>query len=193
MIKKIKKQNSGFTIIELIVVFGVISILSSYLILYNKVSQSQIILSLEQAKIIELLNQAKSLSISTYLNTNAPCGYGVNINYSQPESYELFSYGISGPGCKNIQSIDTSSSTYVLIGQKNTLPKELKFNKVPNSNYLNTIFYMPPQPKILIWQEDSLTPLNESSTNYEAKIYLQTQDNSLEKIIKVNIMGQISF
>jgi prepilin-type N-terminal cleavage/methylation domain-containing protein len=191
MIKKIKKQNSGFTIIELIVVFGVISILSSYLILYNKVSQSQIVLSLEQAKIIELLNQAKSLSISTYLNANASCGYGVNINYPD-RSYELFSYGISGPGCKNIQSIDTSSSTYILIGQKNTLPKELKFNNA-TSNYLNTIFYMPPQPKILIWQENNPIPINESSTNYEAKIYLQTQDNSLEKIIKVNIMGQISF
>jgi prepilin-type N-terminal cleavage/methylation domain-containing protein len=193
MIKKIKKQNSGFTIIELIVVFGVISILSSYLILYNKVSQSQIILSLEQAKIIELLNQAKSLSISTYLNANASCGYGVNINYSQPESYELFSYGISGPGCKNIQSIDTSSSTYVLIGQKNTLPKELKFNNA-TSNYLNTIFYMPPQPKILIWANNNPTPIDENSpNNYDAKIYLKTQDNSLEKIIKVNIMGQISF
>ncbi len=182
----LKKNKSGFTIIELIVVFSVISILSSYLILYNKTSESQIALSLEQSKIINLINQAKSLAISTYLSPNPPCGYGVKINYVV-STYELFSYGQS-PNC---YSIDINNQADIKTISSNNLPKELQFTQ--SNDYLDAIFYIPPYPKILIWKNNNLTPIDETSSAYEAKIYLKTKDGSLQKEIKVNIAGQISF
>jgi len=192
MIKKIK-NNKGFTIVELIVTFSVISILASYIILYNKTNKSQIILSLEQAKLVDAINTAKSLTLATYVENNSSCGYGVYINYSN-NSYEIFRYGqLPETDCKAIasSSIDLSNSYYTKIKTTN-LSKEIIFDNSKN-NKLNIIFFIPPDPKTLIWRDDFQNPITENDTNYEANIYLKTKDNLMSKTIKVNVMGQISF
>jgi len=189
MIKKIK-NNKGFTIVELIVTFSVIAILASYMIVYNKTNKTQIVLSLEQAKLVDALNTAKSLTLSTYVEGNSSCGYGVYINYRN-NSYEIFKYG-QPPNCSAIasSSIDLSNSSYTKIKTTN-LPKEIIFDNSKN-NKLNIIFFIPPDPKTLIWSNGS-SPISENSSNYEANIYLKTKDGSMSKTIKVNVMGQISF
>jgi len=192
MTKKIK-NNKGYTIVELIVTFSVISILASYIILYNKTNKSQIILSLEQAKLVDALNTAKSLTLSTYVENNSSCGYGVYINYPN-NSYEIFKYG-QPPNCEAIASSFLNSilsnSSYTKIKTMN-LPKEIIFNN-SGSNKLDAIFFIPPDPKTLIWSDNSSLPISENSSNYEANIYLKTKDGSMSKTIKVNVMGQISF
>jgi prepilin-type N-terminal cleavage/methylation domain-containing protein len=192
MIKNIK-NNKGFTVVELIVTIGVIAVLASYLILYNKNSQAQIILSLEQAKLVDALNTAKSLTLSTYIENFSSCGYGVYINYSN-NSYEIFKYG-QPPNCGAIASSSLSSilsnSSYTKIKTTN-LPKEVVFNN-SGSNKLDAIFFIPPDPKILIWRGNSSLPINENDSDYEANIYLKTKDNSMSKTIKINVAGQISF
>ena len=192
MIKKIK-NNKGFTIVELIVTFSVITILASYMILYNKTNKSQIILSLEQAKLVDAINTAKSLTLATYVENNSSCGYGVYINYLN-NSYEIFKYGQpQQTDCKAIasSSIDLSNSSYTKIKTTN-LPKEIVFDN-SGSNKLDAIFFIPPDPKTLIWSDGSSFPISENSSNYEADIYLKTKDGSMSKTIKVNVMGQISF
>jgi type II secretory pathway pseudopilin PulG len=188
MIKFLKDKNNGFTIVELIVVFSVITMLASFLILYSKSSNSQVVLSLETSKLVEFLNKAKSLSISTYTEKGAACGYGINIDYRN-NSYTLFKYGSPSPNnCKNIasSSINFLDQTYIEL-QNNSLPPSAKFEK--KNNYLNTIFFMPPDPKILIWKNDGPLPTQED----QAFIYLLTKDQSYEKTIEVNIAGQISY
>jgi len=190
MIKKIKKNN-GFTVIELIVTFSVISILASYMILYNKTNQAQIILLLEQAKIVDALNNAKSLTLSTYIENNSSCGYGVYINYSN-NSYEIFKYGQPPQtDCKAISSFNSILLNKTTI-KKMTLPSEIIFNS-SGRNKLDALFFIPPNPQILLWRDNSSIPINENDPNYEAYIYLRTKDNTLSKTIKVNIAGQISF
>ena len=192
MIKNIK-NNKGFTVVELIVTIGVIAVLAGYLIVYNKNSQAQIILSLEQAKLVGALNIAKSLTLSTYIENFSSCGYGVYINYSN-NSYEIFKYG-QPPNCGVIASSSLSSilsnSSYTKIKTTN-LPKEVVFDN-SGSNKLDAIFFIPPDPKILIWRNSYPTPITENDSNYEANIYLKTKDNSMSKTIKINVAGQISF
>lgn len=190
-IPKNKRQN-GFTIFELIIVFAVITILASFLILYNKINNAQIMLSLEIAKLVDSINKAKSLSISTYIGERKSCGYGININY-QTNSYVLFKYGSPNQnGCANISSssIDSNNSTYTEV-EKNTLPPNINFERL--SNHLNTIFFMPPEPKILIWKNESSLPISENDPNYESRIHLTTKDNSFKKQIVLNVAGQISY
>jgi len=192
MIKKIK-NNKGFTIVELIVTFSVITILASYMILYNKTNKSQIILSLEQAKLVDAINTAKSLTLATYVENNSSCGYGVYINYLN-NSYEIFKYGQPPQtDCKAIasSSIDLSNSSYTKIKTTN-LPKEVVFDNLKN-NKLDVIFFIPPDPKTLIWRDDFQNPITENDPNYEANIYLKTKGGFMSKTIKVNVMGQISF
>jgi prepilin-type N-terminal cleavage/methylation domain-containing protein len=190
MIKNIK-NNKGFTVVELIVTIGVIAVLASYLILYNKNSQAQIILSLEQAKLVDALNTAKSLTLSTYIENVSSCGYGVYINYSN-NSYEIFRYG-QPPNCGAIasSSINSTDPSYTKIKITN-LPKEVVFD-ISGNNKLDAMFFIPPDPKILIWRDGSPNPITENAQNYEAYIYLKTKDNSMSKTIKINVAGQISF
>jgi type II secretory pathway pseudopilin PulG len=190
MIKKIK-NNKGFTIIELMITFAIIIILSSYIILSNKTNRSQIILSLEQAKLVDALNTAKSLTLSTYVEGNSSCGYGVYINYPN-NSYEIFKYG-QPPNCGAIasSSINSTDPSYTQIKTIN-LPKEVVFDNLKN-NKLDVIFFIPPDPKTLIWRDNFQNPITENDPNYETNIYLKTKDGSMSKTIKVNIISQISF
>jgi len=188
------KNNKGFTIVELIATFSVITILASYMILYNKTNKAQIILSLEQAKLVDALNTAKSLALSTYIENNSSCGYGVYINY-QNNSYEIFRYGQPPQtDCKTITSSTITSiisdNTYNKI-KTAALPTEIIFN---SGNYkLDALFFIPPDPKTLIWRSNSNNPISESDPNYESYIYLITKDGSILKKIKISTAGQISF
>jgi prepilin-type N-terminal cleavage/methylation domain-containing protein len=193
MIKKIK-NNKGFTIVELIVTFSVITILASYMILYNKTNKSQIILSLEQAKLVDALNTAKSLTLSTYVENNSSCGYGVYIN--NYNTYTLFKYG--NPSISNCsEQINTSTPLNTVTGnwiviKTFTLDKNIEFNS-NISKTLHMIFFVPPDPKIFIWRDGDEKPITETNNDPETYIELQIKDKSISKTIKVNVMGQISF
>ncbi|MGB9608992.1 MAG: type II secretion system protein [Minisyncoccia bacterium] len=193
MIKYLKEKSNGFTIVELIVSLGVITMLASFLILYNKTNTAQIALSLETAKLVELINKSKSLSLSTYIEKGAACGYGINIDYNS-KSYTLFRYGSPTltSGCANIasSSINFLDSTYAEL-EKNFLPQNINFEK--NNDYLNIIFFMPPDPKVLIWKNNSTLPIQQNNPDYESKIYLTTKDSSFKKQIIVDTSGQISY
>lgn len=187
-----KIKIDGFTLIEIIVVLGVISLLASYLIVYNKINANQIQLTIDQSVLVETINKAKALSMSTYISGGAPCGYGVIIKY--PQSYALFKYGSSTQVqfCQNIasSSIDTDSPNYIEI-EKYNLSSNILFEQ--RQNYMNIIFFVPPDPQVLIWKDGSGLAIKESDSGFESYIYLKTNDGSFRKIIKVNVAGQISF
>ncbi|MCS6789117.1 MAG: prepilin-type N-terminal cleavage/methylation domain-containing protein [Patescibacteria group bacterium] len=195
MKKKLKINNKGFTIVELIVVFAITTALASFLIIYNKANNNQILLSLETAKLVDLINKAKSLSISTYTGKGLTCGYGIYIDYGT-NNYTLFKYGspASSNECNNIQSLNINNiltnQTYYEL-EKNYLPQNHKFEQ--NNDFLNMIFFIPPDPRVLIWKNNNALPKTENDPDYESNIYLSTKDNSFKKIINLNVAGQISF
>ena len=73
------RSESGFTLIELITIIGVLGLLTSIMIVFGRSSGKQIVLFREQAKVIGVLAQAKSLAIQAKIAAEGtPCAYGVS-------------------------------------------------------------------------------------------------------------------
>lgn len=174
-------RKKGFTLIEVIVVVSIITILSGYLLVYTGRSRGQIALSVEQAKLAQIISRSKALAISTYGVSQAPCGYGVSMQYSAG-TYTLYSYTI--PDCATISGIDATSPGYAAL-QTFSLPKNIVWDD--DSAKLDAVLFVPPDPQTLLWSNES--PLINASGN----IYLKTQDGASRASISVNQSGQISF
>lgn len=88
--KKNKKDNrvftTGFTLVETLVVVGITIIMTTTLIAYTRSSGRQITLYTEQAKLIGILNRAKSLALQRE-GAEVFCAYGVR--FTGPNSYEI--------------------------------------------------------------------------------------------------------
>ena len=68
-------DNRGFTLIELVIVIGIVGVLTGGMVFYSRSAERQIILFRDQAKIVEALLRAKSLTISTYIDIDASFCY----------------------------------------------------------------------------------------------------------------------
>ena len=80
------RRDGGFTLVETLVVVGIMMIMTATLIAYTRSSGKQIVLYTEQAKLIGILNRAKSLALQRE-NAEAFCAYG--IRFTGPNSYEI--------------------------------------------------------------------------------------------------------
>lgn len=65
----------GFTLVEMLIVVAILVFLTSFLVTSNKSGQEQIALFKEEARLIGVLNQAKSLTLE---KKGEACGFGVN-------------------------------------------------------------------------------------------------------------------
>lgn len=83
------KTAPGFTIMEMMVTMGVLTILGGILILYSRAGESTTVLLRELAKVSGDINRAKNLAITTATfvdkngNKTNPCGYGVYFDLVQ--------------------------------------------------------------------------------------------------------------
>jgi len=88
--KNSKKDNriftTGFTLVETLVVISIMMLLTTTLIAYTRSSGKQIALSTEQAKLIGMLNRAKSLALQRD-TAEQFCAYGIRFN--PPSTYEI--------------------------------------------------------------------------------------------------------
>ncbi len=180
------KLCEGFTLIELLVVLAVTALLSGILILYSHTSRQQVALYVEEAKLVQLIIRAKSLSLATYRQSSLPiCGYGVHINYNNT-TYALFSYPKpGGSSCSAITSINPSLETIV---SSFSLSRELAFvSSPPAGSRIDDFLFIPPDPIILINSNGSMI------TSGFGNIVLTTADRSLQATITVSSAGQITF
>lgn len=89
-----EKKNSGFSVIEMIIVMGIVLILSAMFIGYNRTSGKNFLLYTEQMKVMGVLNEAKSLALQKFKQTSADenirvCAYGVA--FTGAGTYSIFS------------------------------------------------------------------------------------------------------
>lgn len=177
----------GFTLIELLVVVVITTALSSFLILYNHTSRQQIALSVDEAKLAQVIFRAKSLALSSYREPSSDiCGYGVHIDYGAGK-YALFSYTKqAGVECEDITSIDFALEQQMSLFSLN---KELVFLSPPpgGGNRIDDVLFIPPQP--VTFMNSGGTFLSSGS----GKIALGTEDGSANAIITVNSAGLITF
>ncbi len=81
------KEKNAFTIVEIMVVIGIMTLLTAVTISYSRDGERQIILYKDEAIITGLLNRAKSLTLQRYRNrdldvTYETCAFGVRFELS---------------------------------------------------------------------------------------------------------------
>jgi len=187
----------GFTLVEILVVVAVSAIVLGSFISYNSASRAQIALSVEQAKIAQLILRAKSLAISSYSsNPSGRCGYGFSVDYGvnyAGRSYSLNRYDVSDNTV--CDAIYTGQSGYdfnnlILVQlEKYSLDSNLKFQASGESDELEDVIFIAPEPKTFLKLEG-----DNSFIKGTAKIYLETKAAPLRgATVSVNSVGQVGF
>ncbi len=94
-----ERSRRGFTLVEMLVVIGIMTLFAAISIGYSNVGQNQDALTVETAKIGEMILQARELALATYTGSGSggnACAYGVQFNYGAgPQgngTYSLFAY-----------------------------------------------------------------------------------------------------
>jgi len=184
----------GFTLIELLVVIAVTVMLSSYLVSYNRSSQRQIILYVEQQKIANLIFKAKSLAIESFIKTEeGNCGYGLAVNYSA-RNYSIFYYATSTVSdqpklvqCSEIKKNGANLDQIRTLSDTTSLNSNLVFKSPEPTDALYYVLFVPPDPQTIIVDKNG-DLLSDPGT-----IYLQTGDGSAQAVVTVNLAGQVNF
>jgi len=178
MIKK--KNNSGFTLIEVVAVIGVLAVTSAILIANNRLNELQLSLSKDSALIASTVSKAKSLALQ---NSAETAGYGVRFN---PEGVGNDSFFIFK---------DNSNNGY-------TEDDEILGNKIKLSSGI--IFYSPsadassPIIKDLVFysSDANVKIFNSSASAISAAgiVILQTSSaiSPSFNTLKITITGQVS-
>lgn len=167
-------KNRGFTFIEILVVISIMTLLSSLLILYSRTGENQLILFREQARVISILNRAKSLSVQTFNVPEPACAFGVN--FSQMENSFLIFRDLA-TDCRDANYTYTADSDELF--EKYQLDSKIKFGELT----LTDVVFIPPDPKTLI---------DKDPNKIEATISLQTLDASVSLEVMINNAGQIT-
>ena len=201
-------MRNGFTLIEMLIVIAITAVLAGFSIIYTRVGQNQIALSIEESKIAQLILEAKELSIATYSEHAATCAYGVQFNYAS-STYSLFAYNDAAsspdyPGrmiCPSIAStsaaVDTSAVSEYAGGswQVHTAPGVLLQSSADPiaSDTIQDVLFYPPNPCTLISFDGAMfqsacPPDTGTPTGY---VYLTTIDGSAATTISVSPGGQV--
>lgn len=165
-------KSKGFTLIEMLVVISIMTLLSSLLILYSRTGENQIILFREQARVISILNRAKSLSVQMFNAPESPCAFGVN--FSPTGTFLIFRDLAS-----DCRDADHKYSGTNELFEKYQLDSRIKFGELTLTN----VIFIPPDPTTLI---------DDGSNKIDATITLQTLDASAFLKVKINNAGQIT-
>lgn len=179
---------AGFTLIEVIVVIAITAMLSSFLILYNSNSRQRIALFVEQAKIAQTLQRAKSISLSKYaVPGDSSCGYGVRFDYTaQPQTYFVFQYALgAGEDCSQVSFIqDDDNHIQPVPGLAFEVNSNVVFDQDPHDDRIEYVLFIPPNPRVLVTTGDI--------THKSGKVYLKIKSGDEQAVIGVGSAGQIN-
>jgi prepilin-type N-terminal cleavage/methylation domain-containing protein len=167
----------GFSLVELIVVVGVTALLAGVLVSYNSQGRSQVALSVERAKIAQVIGRARSLAISTYLQNPTDCGFGVQFNIGPARNYSLVQFN-------NATCSDLSGGT-VTVRETFRLDPALDFGS--GASQIGLLVFVPPDPTLLM-EDASGSPIAGIG-----KIYLAERGGGNPIALDVGFAGQVSF
>jgi len=186
---KTKKLLKSFTTIEMLISLTIITLISSLVFNFSKISQYQ---SELQAQADLIITDLKRVQDNSYLATEymtggskvIPCGYGIRF-YPDQDQYELVVNLNFSPteGCSNICSALTSASA--LPENRKILKPIMKLSLQPA---FNSIVFLPPKGEAVFCNNNSLTTIQQGIITLQIK---NDPTNKLE--IKVNSFGGISF
>lgn len=172
--------RTGFTLIETLVIIVILTILTSFLILYSRTGENQILLLREKAKIISTILRAKGMALNLVVEEEPACGIGIHF---EPDGYFLFRDSAIDPReCfvdPEHRRYSGEASGEMLTNEVFNLDPTLRFSRLG----VTDVFFRPPQPEAFLDGEQTLP---------EAEIILATQDDRSSVRIVINNAGQIS-
>ena len=185
---KKRAGSFGFTLIELIVVMGIITVLSTILIGYSRQSSKNLLLTSTEAKLLSLISRAKFLAIETFFQqVGVPqgeervCAYGVRVD---TDAGEIFIFeDKSGTGnCAGADNVYASSTNDIrLQGELDVVKLDTRVLTL-TSDFENIVF-IPPDPDVGI---------NGNLTTREASLEIGIVNDVTNFVITVNDAGQVS-
>jgi len=181
------KPRFGFTLIELIVVMGIVAILSSILVGYSRQSSRNLLLTSTEAKTLSLISRAKFLSIETFfeqlgqpLGAGRICAYGVHVDYDEGEIF-IFQERSTTDDCTVTDKIyNPSGEDAKLTGELDVVKVDTNILTLAGS--LDNVVFVPPDPDVFI---------NGNDTTREAEIELGLVNDKTKFIVIVNDAGQV--
>ncbi|KKU11783.1 MAG: hypothetical protein UX16_C0004G0015 [Parcubacteria group bacterium GW2011_GWB1_45_7] len=191
------KDSAGFTLIEVLVVMGIIGILSTILVGYTRQSSRNLLLSSTEAKLISLFSRAKFLSIETFFDqldnppvTKKTCAYGVYVDYEKGEIF-IFQDRVTINVGGTTNECDGTNNQFIENSDDAKLQGELDFVKINSTalvindsldNKLVNVVFIPPDPDVIINSDEG-----ENSADLEISLL----DGSNSFTLSVNNAGQI--
>lgn len=105
-------KNSGFTIVEILIVLGIVTVLVGVALSANRTSKSQLSLFKAEALLVGSINRAKALS-QQRLDIEDICAFGVHFSSS---GFLIFGDKIVSPAtdtqCRNLAGVYTGNAIY---------------------------------------------------------------------------------
>ena len=151
-------MNKGFTLIELVVVIGIIVLLTALTLPNYRAGDKQLSLQRSVSKLSQDLRRAQEMAMSSREFIGAPPtfrgGYGIYFNLSQPGQYILFA------DLDNENDYDTGEAVETLV-----LESKIIIDSLSPSGPL-TIVFIPPDPTIVFSPDAaiaSITVINEET------------------------------
>jgi prepilin-type N-terminal cleavage/methylation domain-containing protein len=176
-----QKGQSGFSLIELLVVVSILGVLTSLLILYSRDSEKQLTLIREQSKLVSTILRAKSLAVQTFTGEGLICGYGVH--FFENAGYTLFKDAKVGNECLTNDKVLTLPDT-------NEWEETVDLSSLGvqiSSGQTSDIFFIPPDPQVAL---NGVVPPGPVDVVIDLSIVIDGQLST--RSIKVNNAGQVS-
>lgn len=166
-------MNRGFSLVELLVVIGVITLMTALIVPNYRFGDKSLALARTSSKLAQDLRRVQNLAISAQKFSGAvPAGYGVYFNLSQPAQYILFAD-------LDANKIYSGASEKV---ETIAMEKQMRISSLsPVSGSSLNIVFNPPDPSVFV------TP--DAAT---ARITIEAIGTTQQKAIQVNKVGLIS-
>ncbi|MBI2013262.1 MAG: type II secretion system protein [Candidatus Colwellbacteria bacterium] len=183
------KRKRAFTLIELAIVIGVISVLSGVLFGYGKGIERRLDLLNMEARVINLILHAKSLAQSFEFTPQAGqiiCGYGVHIDKDEQEIF-IFQDTTDeeeDPDCALIGVGEYSSGDVRLEGERENISFINSILQIYDGTTAEDIVFFPPEPTTLI--------NNRTGTTSASVIVHLTTDTTNQFEVVINHFGQVT-